>query len=199
MSVIRPHHRASHAAPLAYSGLRALAISLLADAVTILRRPVRRRYDEARRAYEVAFFRDPARCAKWCEMAGYDYGAIVSKLDAQGLLVPSTVIDVDADEPLPDPTPARPAKPRRGAQVPVERRGKVGRIPSPHKGVQRILSRLPRNAGAACTAHRMAAAIGVSVGYVNTELRRLEREGRVACLREARFGRRAAGKWWKLP
>lgn len=38
------------------------------------------------RSITVEWFRDPARSAKWCELAGFDWDVIVSDLNTRGLL-----------------------------------------------------------------------------------------------------------------
>lgn len=82
---------------------RRLAQSLLRDAYDVLcknpppatppkgvasKREWRKKWErwEYERQRELRFFADPSRSAPWCEMAGVDYDATVSRLERDGLL-----------------------------------------------------------------------------------------------------------------
>lgn len=75
-----------HPRTLPFSGFRQLAAAVVLDAVETLRRVPRCGESKHYRDRDIAFFRDATRSARWCEMAGFDWAAIVSKLDQQGLL-----------------------------------------------------------------------------------------------------------------
>jgi len=84
-------------------GYRNVAATLLRDAAWVLRRPppnstppdgkdarrawvVQWRYWIRERKRDVGFFKNPWRSAMWCEAAGLDYEAVLSRLSAEGLL-----------------------------------------------------------------------------------------------------------------
>lgn len=72
---------------------RKLATDLLADAIRILRDPPQAIPGSKlwkqwlhEREREIEFFENPRKSAFWCEAAGLDWDAVVSRLRAQGLL-----------------------------------------------------------------------------------------------------------------
>lgn len=75
---------------------RRLAIDLVADAIRILEAPVPEHPNPKKlallkrdwlqdRAREIAFFSNPRKSAFWCEAAGLDWEAVVSRLRSRGL------------------------------------------------------------------------------------------------------------------
>lgn len=85
---------------------RRLAVALIQDAIITLKTPPptakRPPAGERRKAWvtrweawersrmrDLAFFRDGKRAAPWCEAAGLDYGAVMARLEDEGLLYDS--------------------------------------------------------------------------------------------------------------
>lgn len=140
------------------STLRHLAAAVLADALSVLQKPRPARKAswpayEFDRDREIAFFRDPSKSAKWCEVAGFDWAAVVSKLEHAGLLGPEG--------------------------KPVARRGPVGPYNTRAVGIGRVETTLPRDKDKALTAAELAAKLGVSSSYVSRALVTLHAKHRV--------------------
>jgi hypothetical protein len=176
-------------APLAFSGYRALACAVVADAVSILRKPVKTRHGEAMRTFEIDFFRDPARASKWCEMAGWDLDAVVSKLDKAGLLEEPAMGIEEAARVLETPEPRAPIRAPKGAYN------------GPQIGIGRVETALPYNPDRAVTAMYLATRLGITQQYANRALLALRNKGRAANAGKAPRsapGEKQAWLWYRV-
>lgn len=142
----RGTRRAPRPAASPHTGYIKLAAAVLADGITALRES---HALGAVRPEEVDFFLDPKRSAVWCELAGFDWDAVTSRLKKEGLLVRAT-----GAPPL-----------RAGAKPRDARTRKVGDI-----HLDRVRAKLPRSAATACCAADLCASLGIRRQHVEDSL-----------------------------